>query len=125
MFLIERVIKIDRIFKSIKGISVTVYIIIAVVGDLNGGFGLGRSKSIDQNFAVYKALLNARKNYYKLVLKNGTIFHEVYGECCSTKVVLKPSKFRYNILSGSCTRYIFDVIGINSIICKIYGSNNS
>lgn len=125
MFLLERIIKINRIFKSIKGINLTLYTIMVIIGDLNGGFGLGKAKSIDQNFAIYKAFLNARKNFYKIILKNGTIFHEVYGKCCSTKVVLFPGKFGSNIISGGCTRYIFEVIGINSIVSKIYGSNNS
>ncbi|ASS47045.1 30S ribosomal protein S5p (S2e) [Candidatus Nasuia deltocephalinicola] len=125
MFLIERVIKVKKTFKSIKGVNLTIYTVIAVIGDLNGGIGLGKSKSSDQNFASYKAFLNARKNFKKIILKNGTIFHEIYGKCCSTKVILFPGRYGGTVLSGGCTRYIFEVIGINSIICKIYGSNNS
>lgn len=124
MFLFEKVIGINKIYKSIKGVNFTIYTIVVVCGDGNGGVGLGRARSIDQNFAIYKAFLHSRKNFFKIVLKNNTIPHEIYGKYCNIKVILIPGRNGYNISSGSCTRSIFSVIGITSIISKIYGSGN-
>lgn len=124
MFLYEKVISINKIYKSIKGVNFIIYTVIVVSGDLNGGFGIGRSKSIDQNLAIYKAFLQSRKNFYKIILKNGTIFHEVYSKFCNAKVLLIPGKFGGNIRAGSCNKSIFEAVGITSIISKIYKSSN-
>lgn len=124
MLLYEKIINISKIYKSIKGVNFIIYTVIVVCGDLNGGFGIGRAKSIDQNFAIYKAFLQSRKKFYKIVLKNGTIFHEVCARFCNAKVILIPGKFGYNIRASNCIKKIFEVIGITSIISKIYKSSN-
>lgn len=124
MILYEKIINISKIYKSIKGVNFIIYTVIVISGDFNGGLGLGRAKSTDQNLAIYKAFLQSRKNFYKIVLKNGTIFHEVFAKFCNAKVVLIPGKFGYNISAGNCNKSIFEAAGITSIISKIYNSSN-
>lgn len=93
---------------------------VVVVGDKNGRVGVGVDKGKDVQFAVEKAVRNAKKNLLNVPMtKQGTIPYEVYGKSGSSTVFLKPAPEGRGIIAGGAVRAVCDLAGYKSIIGKI------
>ncbi|QND78505.1 SSU ribosomal protein S5p (S2e) [Candidatus Nasuia deltocephalinicola] len=120
----KKLIKTYKVFNKNKGLNNINYISIIIIGDKNGGFGIGKSSNSNQNISIFKALSKAKSNFFKISLKNGTITHPIIGKFSRCFVKLNPSTKRILFSCGSYLRSIFDIIGIYKISSKIYGSKN-
>lgn len=93
---------------------------VVVVGDKNGRVGVGVKKGKDVQFAVEKAVRDAKKNLlFAPMTKQGSIPYEVYGKSGSSKVFLKPAPAGHGIIAGGAVRAVCDMAGYKSIIGKI------
>ena len=121
---IEKLVEVARNAKVVKGGKIFSFAAVTVVGDGNGRIGIGRGKAREVPVAIQKSLENARKNMRPVVLKGGTIHHQVTGKHGSTRVFMKPASDGTGIIAGGAMRAVFEVLGIKNVLAKIGGSAN-
>jgi len=73
--LVERVVRISRVSKVVKGGRHLSFNALVVVGDSDGHVGIGMGKADAVPDAVRKGAANARKNMMTVSLKDRTIPH--------------------------------------------------
>lgn len=119
----EKVVKINRVAKVIKGGKRVRFTALVVIGDGKGRFGFGLGKSNEVPDAIKKALAVARKNVRKITIAEGdTITHSVMGKFGATQVFLKPAPAGTGLVAGGAVRSILELAGIKNVYSKIYGS---
>lgn len=125
-FLEEKVIRINRITKVVKGGRRFRFSALVVVGNKKGKIGFATGKALEVSDAIKKALEKAKKNLINISLSGSTIPHEVIGRFGASKVFLKPmSKGKGIIAGGKAARTVFELAGVNDISSKIFGSRTS
>lgn len=118
----ERLLRISRVSKTVKGGRRISFSVLAAVGNENGKVGLGLGKANGVPEAIRKALANAKKNMVTVSLKGGTLPHEQIGKYNATNVFLKPASKGTGVIAGSSAREILELVGITDILTKIRGS---
>ena len=120
----ERLVKINRVSKTVKGGRIQRFTAIMVVGDGNGhvGFGLGKAAEVPE--AIRKSLEDAKKNIIKVSMHGTTIPHQVIGEYGAGRVLLKPASEGTGVIAGGYVRAVIDMVGIKDIRAKCLRSNN-
>ena len=64
----EKVLSIGRVVKVVKGGRIFSFSVLVVIGNKNSCFGIGLGKSSEINDARKKAINNAKKNLYQIIL---------------------------------------------------------
>ena len=72
----ERLLRISRVSKTVKGGRRISFSVLAAVGDEKGKVGIGLGKANGVPDAIKKAIANAKKNLVNVSLKGGTLPHE-------------------------------------------------
>ena len=122
--MIERVVYLNRVSKTVKGGRVMKFSALVVVGDGKGTVGCGLGKAAEVSEAILKGIANAKKNLQKVVLAETTIPHEVIGIFGAGKVLLKPAPVGTGVLAGGAVRAVMEAAGISNIRAKCLRSNN-
>ena len=122
--MIERVVYLNRVSKTVKGGRVMKFSALVVVGDGKGTVGYGLGKAAEVSEAILKGIANAKKNLQKVVLAETTIPHEVIGIFGAGKVLLKPAPVGTGVLAGGAVRAVMEAVGIRNICAKCLRSNN-
>ena len=122
--MIERVVYLNRVSKTVKGGRVMKFSALVVVGDGKGTVGYGLGKAAEVSEAILKGIANAKKNLQKVVLAETTIPHEVIGIFGAGKVLLKLAPVGTGVLAGGAVRAVMEAAGISNIRAKCLRSNN-
>ena len=122
--LIEKVVDLNRVSKTVKGGSVMKFSALVVVGDGKGTVGYGLGKAAEVSEAILKGITDAKKNMTKVALVDGTIPHEVIGIFGAGKVLLKPAPEGTGVIAGGAVRAVMEAVGIKNIAAKCLRSNN-
>jgi len=122
--LTEKLIKINRVAKVVKGGRRFSFSAIVVVGDQNGKVGYGFGKANDITEAIRKAVERAKSAMIQIPMKNSTIPHEIIGNYKGASVLLKPAVPGTGVIAGGTVRAICDAAGIHDILSKTLGSKN-
>ena len=120
----ERLVKINRVSKTVKGGRIQRFTAIMVVGDGNGHVGYGLGKAAEVPEAIRKSLEDAKKNIIKVSMHGTTIPHQVIGEFGAGRVLLKPASEGTGVIAGGYVRAVIDMVGIKAIRAKCLRSNN-
>ncbi|CAL1329124.1 30S ribosomal protein S5 [Candidatus Providencia siddallii] len=120
----EKLIAVNRVAKTVKGGRIFSFTALTVVGDGHGRVGLGYGKAREVPAAIQKAMEKARRNMKKIILNNGTLFHQIKGTYTSSHVFMKPAYEGTGIIAGGAMRAVLEVVGIKNILAKTYGSTN-
>ncbi len=122
---VEKLVKLNRTSKTVKGGRRMSFSALTVVGDQKGRIGFGFGKANDVTEAIRKSIEKAKANLTTLPIKNGTLPHEVIGKYKSSAVLLKPACPGTGVKAGGAVRAIMDAAGITDVISKSQGSRTS
>ena len=123
--LIEKVVYLNRVSKTVKGGRVMKFSALVVVGDGKGTVGYGLGKAAEVSEAILKGITDAKKNMTKVSLApHGTIPHEVTGIFGAGKVLMRPAPEGTGVIAGGAVRAVMEAVGIKNICAKCMRSNN-
>ena len=122
--MIERVVYLNRVSKTVKGGRGMKFSALVVVGDGNGTVGYGLGKAAEVSEAILKGIANAKKNLHKVTLSGTTIPHEVTGIYGAGTVLMKPASVGTGVIAGGAVRAVMEAVGISNIRTKCLRSNN-
>jgi small subunit ribosomal protein S5 len=122
---VEKLVKLNRTAKVVKGGRRFSFSALSVVGDRKGSVGYGFGKANDVSEAIRKSSEKAKRNMVKLPIKNGTIPHEIRGLFKASRVLLKPACSGTGIIAGGPVRAIMEAGGVTDVLSKSIGASSS
>jgi small subunit ribosomal protein S5 len=121
---VEKLVKLNRTAKVVKGGRRFSFSALTVVGDRKGKVGFGFGKANDVSEAIRKSIDKAKRNLIELPVKNGTIPHEVNGFFKASQVLLKPACSGTGIIAGGPVRAIMEAGGVTDVLSKSIGASS-
>ena len=122
--LIEKLVAVNRVAKTVKGGRIFGFAALVVVGDGNGKVGFGQGKAREVPIAIQKAMESARKDMKTISLKGDTLQYPLVGRHGAAKVYMQPASQGTGIIAGGAMRAVFEAVGVHNVLAKCIGTNN-
>lgn len=122
--LLEKLITVNRVAKTVKGGRQMTFTALTVVGDGEGRVGLGYGKAREVPSAISKAMERARRNLVKVSLNNGTLHYAVKANHGAARVYMQPAAEGTGVIAGGAMRAVLEVVGVRDVLAKAVGSRN-
>ncbi|MBJ7444313.1 MAG: 30S ribosomal protein S5 [Sphingobium sp.] len=123
--LIEKLVHINRVSKTVKGGKRFGFAALVVVGDGKGRAGFGHGKAREVPEAISKATAAAKKAMVRVPLKEGrTLHHDGLGHFGAGKVTVRSAPAGTGIIAGGPMRAVFESLGVADVVTKSNGTSN-
>ena len=123
--LIEKLVHINRVSKTVKGGKRFGFAALVVVGDGKGRVGFGHGKAREVPEAITKATAAAKKKMIRVPLKEGrTLHHDGKGRFGAGKVNVRTAPAGTGIIAGGPMRAVFESLGVHDVVTKSIGTSN-
>lgn len=122
--LIEKLVAVNRVAKTVKGGRQMSFTALTVVGDGAGRVGIGYGKAREVPVAIQKAMDKARRNMVAVNLNGGTLWHAVSARHGAAKVYMQPASEGTGVIAGGAMRAVFEAVGVRNVLAKAFGSRN-
>ncbi len=123
--LIEKLVHINRVSKTVKGGKRFGFAALVVVGDGKGRSGFGHGKAREVPEAISKATAAAKKAMVRVPLKEGrTLHHDGNGHFGAGRVTVRSAPAGTGIIAGGPMRAIFESLGVHDVVTKSVGTSN-
>ena len=123
--LIEKLVHINRVSKTVKGGKRFGFAALVVVGDGKGRVGFGHGKAREVPEAISKATAAAKKTMVRVPLKDGrTLHHDGRGHFGAGNVTLRSAPAGTGIIAGGPMRAVFESLGVADVVTKSVGTSN-
>jgi small subunit ribosomal protein S5 len=123
--LIEKLVHINRVSKTVKGGKRFGFAALVVVGDGKGRVGFGHGKAREVPEAINKATAAAKKKMIRVPLKEGrTLHHDGKGRFGAGKVNVRTAPAGTGIIAGGPMRAVFESLGVHDVVTKSIGTSN-
>ncbi|MGB3379501.1 MAG: 30S ribosomal protein S5 [Allopontixanthobacter sediminis] len=123
--LVEKLVHINRVSKTVKGGKRFGFAALVVVGDGAGRVGFGKGKAREVPEAITKATAAAKKKMIRVSLKEGrTLHHDGRGRFGAGKVAVRSAPAGTGIIAGGPMRAVFESVGVQDVVAKSVGTSN-
>jgi small subunit ribosomal protein S5 len=123
--LIEKLVHINRVSKTVKGGKRFGFAALVVVGDGKGRVGFGHGKAREVPEAISKATAAAKKAMVRVPLREGrTLHHDGNGHFGAGRVTLRSAPQGTGIIAGGPMRAVFESLGVADVVTKSVGTSN-
>src|SRR5881628_1397255 len=123
--LVEKLVHINRVSKTVKGGKRFGFAALVVVGDGKGRAGFGHGKAREVPEAISKATAAAKKAMIRVPLRDGrTLHHDGLGHFGAGRVTVRTAPAGTGIIAGGPMRAIFESLGVADVVTKSVGTSN-
>jgi len=123
--LVEKLVHINRVSKTVKGGKRFGFAALMIVGDGKGRAGFGHGKAREVPEAIQKATAAAKKSMMRVPLRDGrTLHHDGQGRFGAGNVTLRSAPPGTGIIAGGPMRAVFESLGVADVVTKSVGTSN-
>ena len=122
--MIEKLITVNRVSKTVKGGRQFTFTALTVVGDGAGKVGFGYGKAREVPVAIQKSMEQARRNMSTVHLNGGTLYHTVKAGHGAARVFMQPASEGTGVIAGGAMRAVLEAAGVKDVLAKIIGTTN-
>jgi len=123
--LVEKLVHINRVSKTVKGGKRFGFAALVVVGDGKGRAGFGHGKAREVPEAISKATAAAKKAMVRVPLREGrTLHHDGMGHFGAGRVYVRTAPAGTGIIAGGPMRAVFESLGVADVVTKSVGTSN-
>ena len=123
--LVEKLVHINRVSKTVKGGKRFGFAALVVVGDGKGRAGFGKGKAREVPEAITKATSAAKKSMVRVPMREGrTLHHDGMGHFGAGRVYVRSAPAGTGIIAGGPMRAVFESLGVADVVTKSVGTSN-
>lgn len=121
----ERLVAVNRVAKTVKGGRRMAFAALVVVGDGRGRIGAGSGKAREVPEAIRKATEQAKRGMIRVPMREGrTLHHDIEARFGAGRVRMRTAVPGTGIIAGGPLRAVFEVLGMQDVVAKSFGSSN-
>ena len=122
--MLEKLIAVNRVSKTVKGGRQFTFTALTVVGDGAGKVGFGYGKAREVPVAIQKSMEHARRQMINVELNQGTLWYPVKANHGAARVFMQPASEGTGVIAGGAMRAVLEAVGVKNILAKAVGSRN-